>query len=79
MIPLHGRAFLNRSANKNNGSAKKMQGKANTKRIKVNDENAARQVGLRKSATKDHKKRLSNLFDICVMALIMPYLCISFE
>lgn len=33
-----------------------MQGKANTKRIKVTDENAARQVGLRKSATKDHKK-----------------------
>ena len=35
---------------------KKMQGKANTKRIKVNDENAARQVGLGKSKTKDHKK-----------------------
>ena len=35
---------------------KKMQGKANTKRIKVTDENAARQVGLRKSETKDHKK-----------------------
>lgn len=56
MIPLHGRSFLNRNANKNNGNAKKMQGKANTKRIKLTDENAARQVGLRKSATKDHKK-----------------------
>lgn len=56
VIPLHGRSFLNRCANKNNGNAKKMRGKASTKRIKVNDENAARQVGLRKSATKDHKK-----------------------
>ena len=52
VIPLHGRSFLNRCANKNNGNAKKRQGKASTKRIKVNDENAARQVGLRKSATK---------------------------
>ena len=43
-----------------------MQGKANTKRIKVNDENAARQVGPRKRATKDHKKGLSNQYSIFV-------------